>query len=328
MIYKSYQVELNAKIIKQDLVLFYGENLGLQDDIRRNIKLNYPGSEILYFDQDDLLKNKNLIFNEMNNDSLFNKQKIFFIGQVNEKIFDLIKEIDYKNDKKIFLFGGLLEKKSKLRNFFEKENNCAVVPCYEDNEINIKKIILYHLKDYQGLTNNVISLIIEKTGLNRVKLNNELQKITSLFQNKNIDLKKLELLLNLKENDDFNKLKDMAFNGNKEKTNNLLSETNLENEKNIYYLNIINNRLQKLLELKKNRKSSNINDDIDNLKPPIFWKEKPNFAIQANKWCEKKILTMMRRTYKLEIELKSNSSINKNILFKKLMVDICNTANS
>ena len=64
MIYKSYQVELNAKIIKQDLVLFYGENLGLQDDIRRNIKLNYPGSEILYFDQDDLLKNKNLIFNE------------------------------------------------------------------------------------------------------------------------------------------------------------------------------------------------------------------------------------------------------------------------
>tara|TARA_B100000941_G_C28493454_1_gene549407 strand:- start:55 stop:1041 length:987 start_codon:yes stop_codon:yes gene_type:complete len=328
MIYKSYQVELDTKIVKQNLVLFYGENLGLQDDIRRKIKLNYPGSEILYFDQDDLLKNKKLIFNEMNNDSLFNKQKIFLIGQVNEKIFDLIKEIDDKNDKKIFLFGGLLEKKSKLRNFFEKENNCAVVPCYEDNEINIKRIILYHLKNYQGLTNNIISLIIEKTGLNRVKLNNELQKITSLFHNRTIDLKKLEQLLNLKENDDFNKLKDMAFNGNKEKTNNLLSETNLEYEKNIYYLNMINNRLQKLLELKKNKKNQNISDDIDNLKPPIFWKEKPNFSIQAKKWCEKKILTIMRKTYKLEIELKSNPKIDKNILLKKLMVDICETANS
>ena len=53
-----------------------------------------------------------------------------------------------------------------------------------------------------------MNLIIDHTNLDRSKLNNELEKITSFFLDKNILSEKLEELLNAKTNDDFNKLKD------------------------------------------------------------------------------------------------------------------------
>ena len=37
MIFKSYLVEENIEVLKNNFTLFYGENLGLQDDIKKNI---------------------------------------------------------------------------------------------------------------------------------------------------------------------------------------------------------------------------------------------------------------------------------------------------
>ena len=37
---------------------------------------------------------------------------------------------------------------------------------------------------------------------------------------------------------------------------------------------------------------------------------------------------MLNKTYNLELKIKSNSLIDKNILLKNLIVDICNQANS
>ena len=39
MIYKSYLVEENFKLIKSNIVLFYGENLGLKNDFKDKIKI-------------------------------------------------------------------------------------------------------------------------------------------------------------------------------------------------------------------------------------------------------------------------------------------------
>ena len=35
-------------------------------------------------------------------------------------------------------------------------------------------------------------------------------------------------------------------------------------------------------------KEENIDVAVNNLKPPIFWKDKKNFTEQAKKWTEKK----------------------------------------
>jgi len=329
MIYKSYLIEQNINLLDKNLFLFYGENLGLKNELKDKIKFQNKNAEIINLSQDDIINNIDNFFNEILNISLFDEKKIYFINQVNDKILDAIKIIEPKIDyQKIYLISESLDKRSKIRNYFEKSNNCGVVACYNDNEISFKKIIIERLKNYKGVTAENINLISDKCNFNRDKLNNELDKIYTFFLEKNIDRNQLEILLDNKINNDFSLLKDEAFNGNRIETNKLLSDTIIDSEKNILYLNIINQRLLKLNEIFKLIGQTSLEKAIDMLKPPIFWKDKPAFLKQAKKWDMNKIKKILSKTYNLELEIKSNSIVNKNILLKKLLIDICNLANA
>ena len=327
MIHKSYQIEQKIEKIDKGITLFYGENLGLINDFKELIRKLNNKSEIIRFNEEEIIKKNIIFFREISSDSLFNEKKVIFIDQASDKILDLIQEVE-KIDlrESVYLFSSILEKKSKLRAFFEKSEKYNIVPCYEDNEATLKRIILQNLKDFKGITTENINLIIDNCSLNRTKLKNELDKIKSFFHDKILRTAEIEKLLNIKTNNDFDKLKDAALLGNRKNTNKLLSDTILEAEKNIFYLNSINQRLGKLLEISNN--NSNVEKAINDLRPPIFWKDKPNFISQARVWNQKKINTIMKNTYDIEIKIKSNSSINKHVLIKKLLVDICELANA
>ena len=248
MIFKSYILEQNIQFTTDyKIFLFYGENQGLKKEFKENLKIKNKSQEILNLFQDEIIKNKNILLNEIKNKSLFNEKKIIFINQVNDNILDDVEEIiENIQDERIFLFSDILDKKSKLRSYFEKSKSCGITPCYQDNEITIRKIIMKKLNGYQGLTGQVTNLIIQNTGLDRNKINNEIDKIISCFKDKKIDSNKIDLLLNIRTSDDFNQLKDEALNGNKINTNRLLADTVFEVENNIYYLNSINQRINKL----------------------------------------------------------------------------------
>ena len=90
MIHKSYLIEQNFENLRNKIVLFYGENLGLIDEFKdRILKKN---KNVLRFSQDEIIKNNNIIFEEINNISLFDDQKIIFIINVNDKFLNIIKE--------------------------------------------------------------------------------------------------------------------------------------------------------------------------------------------------------------------------------------------
>ena len=148
------------------------------------------------------------------------------------------------------------------------------------------------------------------------------------FQDKVIEKEKLELLLNNKFNENFNDLKDEALLGNTKKTNKLIGDTVLQADKNLFYLNLINQRLKKILDVRKISKDVSLENAVNNIKPPIFWKEKTSIIDQAKKWDDIKIIKIINEANKVELELKSNSTINHNILIKKLIIDICIVANS
>ncbi len=331
MIFKSYILEQKIQTANNHKIfLFYGENQGLKKEFKKNLRIHNKKDEILNLFQDEIIKNKNVLINEINNKSLFNEKKIIFINQANDKILDIIAEIvDNLQDEKIFLFSDILDKKSKLRNYFEKSKSCGITACYQDNAIAIRKIITKRLNGYQGLTNEVTNLIIENTGLDRNKVNNEIDKIISCFKDKKIDLKKIDLLMNMRTNEDFNLLKDEALNGNKINTNRLLADTVLEVENNIYYLNSINQRINKLNEIENmKQENSNVEIVISSLKPPVFWKDKPILIEQSKKWNKGKLQTALKKTYNAELEIKSNSSVRKDLLIKNLIIDLCATASS
>ena len=160
MIYKSYQVEENIDLLKNNTTLFFGENIGLINDFKKKIKEKNKKFKILNYVQGDLLTN-NHFFNEIKNKSLFDEKKIYFISDVNDKIFELIQDIlSYANDEKIYLFAEILDKKSKLRNYYEKEKKCDVVPCYPDNELSIKKLVTNKLKGFEGVDTKVLNFLI------------------------------------------------------------------------------------------------------------------------------------------------------------------------
>ena len=81
------------------------------------------------------------------------------------------------NKQKIYLFSNSLDKKSKLRSFFENSNKHDIIPCYVDNEITLKNIILSKLIGFKGLNSENLNFIIENSKYDRVELNNELDKI-------------------------------------------------------------------------------------------------------------------------------------------------------
>ena len=329
MIFKSYLLEKNIdQLLNCTVFLFYGDNEGLKKVFKESLKKKSQTKTLLLF-QEDIIKNQDLLLNEVFNKSLFNEKKTIFIEQADDKILKIVENFEKLEDVEIFLFASALNKKSKLRNFFEKSKIFGTSPCYEDNAITIRKIIQEKLRKFQGLTPEIIEYIIQNTGLNRYKINNEIKKIETYFKNNKIEANKLDDLLNLGSSDDFNQLKDEALNGNQNKTNKLISDTVLEDEKSIYYLNIINQRALDLLKILRGQKNIyNVEQAINDLKPPVFWKDKPNFIIQLKKWNQKKLKNILSKVFDVELKIKTNSSINKNILMKNLIVDICVLANS
>ena len=329
MIHKSYLVEKNINILKNEFALFYGENLGIQKDFKNILRKQNLNSEIVRLDQEDILKNPDFLFAEILNLSLFDKGKIYFISNANDKILPTIQNLEKKIDKqKIYLFSNSLEKKSKLRSYFEKSNVHDIVPCYVDNEIALKNIILDKLKNFKGLNSENLNLIIENCNYDRIKLNNELIKIILFFKDKVILTDKLFKLLNLEVNEDFNTVKDEAIKGNKVRTNKLLNNSSLDQDKSMYYISLLNQRFDKLKLINQLENDYSLEQKINSMKPPIFWKDKPVFLVQAKKWNLIKINKILNDIYEVEIKIKTRSLIHKNILLKKLLVDICNLANA
>ena len=94
MILKSYLVENNLSSIGHyNAVVFYGENEGLKEDFKNKIKILHKDTEIITFFQEDILNDKDILFNNIVNKSLFNLKKIIIINEVSDKIFSCLEEI-------------------------------------------------------------------------------------------------------------------------------------------------------------------------------------------------------------------------------------------
>ncbi len=331
MIFKSYIIEKNLDSVnKCKMLLFYGENEGLKKNFKERLKKISVKSDILNLYQNELIENPKLLINEVLNKSLFENNKTIFINEANDKILPLLEELnDHLEKERIYIFSNILDKKSKLRSYFEKHKEYGICACYQDTVLTIRKIIEEKLKSYEGLSNSIVNLIIESAGVDRNKIDNEISKIESFFYNKKLDYNNVDELLNVKTNEDFNKLKDEALNGNKINTNKLLADTIFEPEKNILYINSINQRIVKLKQINDLKTQGEKTEDIiSKLKPPVFWKDKPVLIEQSKKWNKSKLNTALKKTYDLELKIKSNSNIHKDILFKNLIVELCVTASS
>jgi|TARA_Y100000590_G_scaffold302451_1_gene340956 DNA polymerase III delta subunit len=331
MILKSFLVEKNLSIVDEYFVtLFYGENIGLKDEIKKRIKEKYKNYEQINFNQDEVIKNEALE-EQIYNVSLFSKNKVIFVSEISDKIKKKIIEITEKpqNNIRIFLFAQNLERKSTLRSHFEKNKNAGIIPCYQDNHRTLAEYLRKKLDGFNGINQEIINLLIDNSGFDRKVLSNEIDKIKVLFLDKRIKIEKLESLINNTYNLDFDKLRDSCLEGNKEKLNQNLGNIVLQNEDAYFYLSNLNLRIERLLKLQKQYKiDKNMDVAIENMRPKVFWKDKPIFIKQIGRWNLEKLEKAKKILIDTEIKMKTRLNNYNNTLIKNLIINLYKIANS
>ena len=332
MILKSFIVEKNiATLNDYYAILFYGENIGLKDDFKNFIKNHNKDYEQISFYQNEIIKNLNLLDEQISNTSLFSKKKIIIINDFSEKLKNNIIEItkESKEDVRIFLFAENLDKRSAVRSHFENEKNLAVVPCYQDNEKTLSIYLKNKLKDYQGLSQELVNMLIKNSGADRKILSQEIEKIKGLFLTKKIDQEKVIRLINNAYNIDFDRLRDSCLEANKKDLNKNLGNISLQSEKAYFYLGNLSSRVQKLLDLNKLLiKNNNVDLAMDAMKPKIFWKDKPIFKKQLKIWNLEKLEKAKKIIFQTEIIIKTKFNFLSDILIKKLLIELCSLADT
>ena len=318
MIIKSYEIS-KQKFDKQNFFLVYGENEGLKNETIQILKKNFNGN-IERYDETQILNNHENFYEKIFNQSLFEKEKIIIINRCSEKIFEIIEKLLDKNitDIKIILNANILERKSKLRNLFEKSKKLVVVPTYKDTSIALIEIAKKFFNNYKiSISQETINLLVDRCNGDRGHLKSELDKILIYIHNKkSINLNEIHILTNLSENFSINELVDSSLSKNARRTSKIINESNYKSEDGILILRTFLQKAKRLLKLYE-QKSESISLDslINNYKPPIFWKDKPIIKKQLESWSKSEIEDLIVNINKTEIFLKKNNSINLMLVY-------------
>ena len=318
MIIKFYEL-IKIDKNKFHIFLLYGKNEGLQNQtLKENFIINFKG-EVLKYDEQEFIVNYENIASEILTKSLFKDEKLIIISRASDKILRYIEELSDKKitDLKIVLKSGQLDKKSKLRSFFEKNKNLVVTPVYEDTDKNLAyEVEKFITKNNIKISRESINLIISRSGGDRSNLKSELDKILNYSTTNNkIDFDTVKKLTNLVENYSVGELANVFLLKNKKEIAKILNENNYSNEECMLILRTILNKSRRLLEIiEQNNISNDIDSVISKAKPPIFWKEKENVKLQAKSW---KIEELKKKIYEIgniEILAKSDSNNSLNIV--------------
>ena len=317
MIVKSF--EINKINNSHKIFLFYGENEGHKNEIIEDkFKKKYTNS-IYVYEENEILKNQENFFNEILSKSFFEKEKLIIINRTTDKIKNLIDEIIEKkiDDIIIILNSNSLEKKSKLRILFEKNKDLMCVPFYADNNQTLNSIINFFFREKKiSISQQLINVLIERSRGDRKNLRNELQKIESFSLNKkNINFQEIIKLTNLADNYSASELIDHCLAKNTKKTVTILNENNYSDEDNMIIIKTLLNKLKRLLKIHDLiDEKSNIDQAVSSFKPPIFWKDKPIVTQQLRSWGKKELKDLIFESNSVELLIKKNSAIAKNIL--------------
>ena len=318
MIIKYFDLKKNLKE-NINFYLLYGLNIGLiEETINGSLKPIFS-KNILNYEENEILANVDEFEQNIFNKSFFENDKLIIINRASDKILGIIEDIIDKDvtETVIILKSSNLEKKSKLRNFFEKNKKTIISPFYEDNYQSLMTIAQNFFREKKiKISPQNINLIVERSKGNRISLKNELEKIENFTLKKlSIELKDILKLTNLSENYNYSELADHCLAKNKKKTLNILNENNPSIEDNILILKTF---LYKLKRLKKLKKDMEIQKDMETaislFKPPIFWKDKDLIKQQLKVWSLPQLKVLIKNISGLELLIKKNSKISNEII--------------
>ena len=186
----------------------------------------------MYFEK-EILSNIDNFYNSILSQSFFDNEKLIIIKDASEKIRNEIENLIQKIDNvKIILVSAVLDKKSKLRNLFEKNENLVSVPFYLENNQSLLSLVSKFFKDRKiSISYETMNILIQKSNGERKLLMNELEKIEIYSKNKSkISSEEINKLTNINENYDISELVDNCLAKNKKQIEILMNENNFGQE--------------------------------------------------------------------------------------------------
>ena len=316
MILKPFEItKINKEI--QKIILSYGKNEGQKKEVISKILDN--DSEFLYYEQNEILDNENIFFENIYSKSLFENKKAIIIRRVTDKFINILENIEISklDNVLIVLNAENLEKKSKLRKKFEKDKNLISIAFYPDNQQTLTNLAsIFFKKNKISISYSVLNSIVNKCNGDREILHNELEKIKLYTLNgKKIDNNKILKLVNLIENYSVSELADNYLDKNKKKTMSILNENNFNSEDCVLITRIFLNKSKKLLKLCSDYKiNRNLDETIKLAKPPIFWKDKEITKNQITKWQPEDVKKLIYKLNEIEFLIKKNMNNSVNII--------------
>ena len=310
MIIKSFELN-KIKINTANLILFYGKNEGEKNQYLKSLKKQ--NKEIYNYEEKEILENSDNFFNKVLTKSLFENERVVIVKRASEKLLKIIENLTLNQleDTIIILNADILDKKSKLRSFFEKSKEFICVPFYPDNEQTLSKIASNFLREKNiSISQSNINLIISRSNGDRATLFNELKKIELYCKGgKKISTEYLLKLTNLIENHSISELVDNCLAKEPKKISNILNENNFSNEDCILIIRTFLNKSKKILILSNDfNKNKNIEKTISAAKPPIFWKDKEITRKQIMLWKPENLKKLIYKLNDIELQIKKNLS--------------------
>ena len=318
MILKPFELN-KLKLENYNFYLFYGDNEGLKEDTIKNFFVKKYQNKIYRYEEKEILDNIDDFYSNVFTKSFFDNEKLIVINRVSDKIREIVEELIEKKteDIQFILNSKNLEKKSTLRKIFEKERSIICVPFYEDNNQALNSIVSQFFRNKKiPISQQLINILIERSRGDRKNLNNELHKIENFsLDKKSINLQEIIKLTNLSDNYSASELVDHSLAKNTRKTVTILSENNYSDEDNIIVIRTLLTKLKRLLKIHELiDEKNNIDQAISSFKPPIFWKDKPLVTQQTRSWKKWEIKNLIYESNEIELLIKKNSTIGKNIL--------------
>ena len=316
MIIKNFEInKLDFNLNK--IFLLYGKNEGLKNETIKSIIKNKEN--LNFYEEKEIIENSSLFVESIISKSLFNNEKKIIIRRVTDKFLNIIKEIKEKNldDVTIIVNSENLDKKSKLRSFFEKDKDLICIPFYPDTEQTLSKIAYNFLAEKKiSISSSNINLVISKCGGDREVLLNELTKLEYYNrEGKKLNTENISKLINLVENYSVSELVDNCLAKNKKKIISILNENQFSIDDNILIIRTFLNKTKKIQKLcNEFENNKNIELTISSSRPPIFWKDKAIIKQQLFKWNSKSAKKLIYKINELELLAKTNINNSVNLI--------------
>ena len=172
-------------------------------------------------------------------------------------------------------------------------------------------------------------MLVGRANGDRNNLRNEINKLKSFaFDKQMISYDQVKVLTNMAGNYQNDYIVNICLNGDKKRLDKTLKENNFLLEDFFILLKIFSKKIHRLLKIKiLNRSEKNIDQVFNQIKPPIFWKEKEDVKKQVELWNEKKLVLIIKKINEIELNCKKNHELATNITLDFLST-VCDEVNN